>query len=298
MILVAGEILFDLFPDSPRLGGAPFNFACHLKMLGHDVRFVSRVGQDEYGERIMGFLGTCGFDTGDIQQDPHHPTGTVNIIFNPDGTHDFHINENVAYDYLEWNQSLKELAGQPRELFYFGSLIRRSRNNDKIVRQILSAKQSSGIRFCDINLRKGCYTQDTLNRCLASTDVLKLNSEELVTVTPQEPAEKDEDSMVRKVMATWGVGQVILTRGADGSTWYGPGESRVSAKTPSLAAVQDTVGAGDAFAAVSAAGMLQGLPVGHILSCASQFASKVCEVSGAIPDDPGLYRHMRRRLTR
>ena len=62
MILVLGEILFDLFPGNKKLGGAPFNFAFHLKKLGFPVRFVSRVGKDGLGREILDFLKQHKFD--------------------------------------------------------------------------------------------------------------------------------------------------------------------------------------------------------------------------------------------
>ncbi len=37
MILAIGEILYDIFPQYKRLGGAPFNFAFHVKNLGTPV---------------------------------------------------------------------------------------------------------------------------------------------------------------------------------------------------------------------------------------------------------------------
>jgi fructokinase len=46
-----GEVLWDVFPDGPRFGGAPANFACHAAMLGAGAFMVSRVGTDELGKQ-------------------------------------------------------------------------------------------------------------------------------------------------------------------------------------------------------------------------------------------------------
>ena len=53
MIFVIGELLYDVFPNYRRLGGAPFNFAYHLKNFGFDVRFISRIGKDDAGKEII-----------------------------------------------------------------------------------------------------------------------------------------------------------------------------------------------------------------------------------------------------
>jgi len=61
VILVVGEILFDVFEKEKQLGGAPFNFAYHLKNFGFPVRYISRIGNDTHGKEILNILwGTWG----------------------------------------------------------------------------------------------------------------------------------------------------------------------------------------------------------------------------------------------
>ena len=98
MILVIGEILFDVYPNYRRLGGAPFNFAYHLKNFGFDVRFISRIGRDDAGREILHRLELAGFDLNDIQVDDLHPTGSVNVRLDKSGAPRFDIISNVAYD--------------------------------------------------------------------------------------------------------------------------------------------------------------------------------------------------------
>ena len=74
--LIFGEVLFDRFPDgSEVLGGAPFNVAWNLCGLGRAPLLMSRVGEDERGDRILGAMREFGMDCGGIQRDPEHPTG-------------------------------------------------------------------------------------------------------------------------------------------------------------------------------------------------------------------------------
>ena len=102
MILVIGEILFDVFPNYRRLGGAPFNFAYHLKNFGFDVRFISRIGMDDAGKEILHRLELARFDPDDIQIDDVHPTGSVNVQLDKSGAPKFDIISDVAYDYIEF----------------------------------------------------------------------------------------------------------------------------------------------------------------------------------------------------
>ena len=79
MVIVVGEILFDHFPTYRRLGGAPFNFAYHLKRLGIPVQFISRIGNDSEGREILKTLKQRGFSVDDIQIDKNYPTGRVTV---------------------------------------------------------------------------------------------------------------------------------------------------------------------------------------------------------------------------
>ena len=50
------------------------------------------------------------------------------------------------------------------------------------------------------------------------------------------------------------------------------------------------MGAGDAFASVLAAGVMTGMDGSAILREAVDFASAICSVEGAIPEETGYYR--------
>ena len=56
IVLSLGEVLWDLFPDGERFGGAPANFACHAAMAGEHVILVSAVGDDARGRAAAEFL--------------------------------------------------------------------------------------------------------------------------------------------------------------------------------------------------------------------------------------------------
>lgn len=188
MILVLGEILFDIFPDYRRIGGAPFNFAFHLKQLGFEVAFVSRVGKDALGEKILSFVSEKGLDPGYIQVDDDHATGTVDIAVTADGDHRFSIVPDRAYDHLEWNKPLEALCAGKPQMVYFGTLIQRSPRGRAIVDQALRACPDA-LRFCDINLRPDCWTQSTAEAAMARAQILKLNIEELDILVP--PADRN-----------------------------------------------------------------------------------------------------------
>lgn len=295
MILVIGEILFDIFPAYKRIGGAPFNFAFHLKKLGFPVRFVSRVGNDGYGKEIRKFLNLHGFDLQDIQTDPDHMTGQVAVTFHPEEGHVFAIAKNTAYDHMDFHPIRQCLSDSDPDLIYFGTLIQRTKKIFDQFQQVFKKNLKQTKVFCDINLRPGCYNRQVLDASLKTADILKLNDEELVTIMEGSGGEGPYESLVEQLMKTYEIQTLILTMGNKGSYWstphghfkMGPGHTRK---------IVDTVGAGDAYAALSAAGILRNLPLENIVPLASEFAARVCSVKGALIEDVKIYGEFKQRL--
>src|SRR5277367_540130 len=99
-IVGIGEVLWDLLPAGPQLGGAPANFAYHAHALGADACLVTRVGDDEFGREILRRLGEQGIADGTVQVDMAAPTGTVKVELSDQGIPNYVIHENVAWDHL------------------------------------------------------------------------------------------------------------------------------------------------------------------------------------------------------
>ena len=287
MILALGEILFDVFPDYRRLGGAPFNFAFHLKQLGFPVRFVSRVGEDRNGKEIRAAVKAHGFKPADLQVDSRHATGTVAVSLNDTGVPTFDILPNVAYDHIDFTPAVGSLL-EDCTLIYFGTLIQRTDRGFKNIQRILSARKSNTKCLYDINLRPGGYTSQVVRESLNHADLLKLNEEELDVLKEMHGQKRDEDRFVAFLREHYAIGVVALTRGHSGSTLF-TADGRFDATTPVVENIVDTVGAGDAFASVLAAGYLRDLPAPKILNAATRLAAHLCTVAGAIPDDSDLY---------
>jgi fructokinase len=298
MILVTGEILFDLFEHRRQLGGAPFNFAFHLKKLGFDVRFVSRVGNDDLGKEILDFLAGHRFDTSDIQIDSVLPTGTVQVDLTENG-HAFTITENAAWDRIEFDHCMTSVLAKSPDLLYFGSLVQRTEPGQALIHRILEHKPPETRVFCDINLRPASYTDNVIQTCLAAADILKLNQEELTEAAGDTAGSGTaaQEAAVRCLMAEHRINRIILTLGPDGSTWISSDTVHHCPAAP-VHQIKDTVGAGDAYAAMSAAGLLKKLPVTVCMDLASEFAAHICTLEGALPKEDHIYREFNQRMGR
>ena len=95
-----GEVLWDIFPDDQKLGGAPANFVAHAQRLGAKAYLISSVGKDALGKKTTDLLHQSGIDTSGVQMHSHWPTGQVQVKVNFQGDASYVISENVAWDQL------------------------------------------------------------------------------------------------------------------------------------------------------------------------------------------------------
>lgn len=285
-VVVFGEVLFDRFPDGPRLGGAPFNVAWHLRGLGLAPDFVSRVGADPLGAGIRRAMAGHGMALGRLQEDPDHPTGQVKVTLDGRGGHAFEILQDQAYDHIDPMPVRAHLARHPPALAYFGTLCLRAPASRGAILAGLSA--CPGARLLDVNLRDGCWTPDTARTALEAATVAKVNDEELQVLSDLfAPAEGVEDRAAA-LRAAFDLDAVCVTRGAGGALWRGREGAIAEAGTPA-AEVVDTVGAGDGFAAVVILGLLRGWAPERFLGRAAAFAAAICGLRGACPEDDAFY---------
>ena len=279
---VFGEVLFDCFPDGRNiLGGAPFNVAWHLQGFGCPPRFISRVGNDELGEQIADEMRRWGMDTSNLQQDDVYPTGRVIITITGD-THQFDILPEQAYDHIHCEEPQKA-ATSP--LLYHGSLILRSAES---ARALAALKKSRAPVFLDINLRPPWHPED-LETPLREATWLKLNEDEFRHLSP-ETAGIDVQA-VKTLRRRHDLQSVVVTCGETGA-WWCDAENCTFYPAPKVDTFVDSVGAGDAFAAVVILGLLHGWSANRMMQRAQQFAARICSIRGATTHDRQLYSSM------
>ncbi len=288
MILVIGEILFDIFPGYKRMGGAPFNFAFHLKNLGVPVRFITRIGNDIEGKEILRNLRQHLFKIDDIQIDEQHKTGKVMIELDDRGNPEFNILSNVAYDYIAFDRLTASVLDNSIDLIYFGSLAQRNTYSCKTIQKILLQKHQNTKCLCDINLRPQCFGSAVIIESLKKSDVLKLNEEELEIIKQILGFKKNAHGFIEFLLKEYSLDMISLTKGEKGSDIFTK-EGRFSTKPRKINNMVDTVGAGDAYTAILAIGYLNKWNPVRILSTATEFAARICEIKGAVPKEKQFY---------
>lgn len=318
-IVLVGEALVDVFPDREVVGGAPFNVARNLAALGAPVTMVTRVGDDAYGRRIADEYARFGIDPVGLQLDATRRTGLVHVESERDG-HRLRVAPDVAWDALDATSALDATHRVSPQAIYFGMLAQRSvTSRDAILRCV--AEQTEAPRFLDLNLRvdgddenlSAAIAADFVSASLALADVVKVNTDELaallawfVTGLPDGAAIAHSDARssagraveqvaVRRLIERFALQCLVVTRGAEGCTAYDGHGERVADAGAVAVDVVDTVGAGDAFAAVLLLGLTHGWQVPLTVERASAFASAVCTLRGAVADDDAFYRVWRAR---
>ncbi len=283
IVIGIGEILWDLLPAGPRMGGAPANFACHAHALGADATVISRVGDDDAGALLLENLGRLGVSTVAIDHDPDHPTGTVEVSLAADGQPQFRIIEEVAWDHLKLSPKLLHLASQA-DAICFGTLGQRSEVSGHTIRQIVAATPESALRVFDVNLRQSYYNASILHDSLALANICKLSDAELPAIADMLGLEGDVHTQLDQLVQRYQLRLVVFTRGGDGSILT---DGTEWVDHPGLPAdVKDTIGAGDSFTAATTMGMLHGMPLRKISDIANQVAAFVCSQHGAVPELP------------
>lgn len=277
-VLAFGEALWDLLPSGPALGGAPANFAYRLSAFGDRTLLVTRLGRDELGRRAAERLRELELDLSLVQWDDRRPTGTVPVTIDARGIPEFTITPDVAYDAIEPEPKLLAAAAGA-DAVYFGTLAQRSSVSRETLWRILAAAPRA-VKFLDLNLRKDCFTPETVAASLAAANVLKLNEgeAEFLARTFRLPL-ADPAATAEAILARWPLDCCVVTLGEQGAIAVC---RRGRAEVPGWKVrVADTVGSGDAFSAGFLGAYLREMPLEECLFRGNVLGALVAAQAGA-----------------
>ena len=285
--IIFGEVLFDTFPDGTAvLGGAPFNVAWHLAGFQLNPLFISRVGRDAPGRRVLATMNEWGMDVAGVQQDRKYPTGAVAVHLHPGG-HSFEILPDQAYDFIDATGALDVIGARPARLLYCGTLITRGPVSRRTLDRI---RTQTGLPvFVDINLRTPWWTREGVKSILRDARWAKLNDEEIESVADRRIAPEERLHVARGLCREYRLELLVLTLGADGACFVQPEEDVIAGRPANVEVLVDTVGAGDAFSAVTLMGLIRGWTLEQTLERALAFAARICGQRGATAPDRALY---------
>ena len=287
LILGLGELLWDLLPQGPRLGGAPANFSVMAGRLGNHAIILSRIGRDELGRDAVAVLDPLPADTTDLQIDSMHETGRVTVALK-DGQPEYTIHEPAAWDFLELSDQWVQLAERAQAIC-FGSLAQRSPDSRQSIQTLVAQTPTKCVRVFDVNLRAPFYSSEVIQESLELATVMKMNDAEVPLVLQllglPEQAESASHALragAERLLAEFPTLQMVaVTRGAHGSILVRRDAFHEHPGIP--AAVADTIGAGDAFTAAMTHYLVRGADLPVLNEAGNRWGAWVASQPGAMP---------------
>jgi fructokinase len=288
LILGIGELLWDVLPQGPQLGGAPANFAVMAGRLGDHAAILSRIGRDELGRRAVERLEPLPADSSFLQVDTAHETGRVAVAFE-DGQPSYTIHQPAAWDFLELTDTWVQLA-ERADAICFGSLAQRSAQSRQTIQTLVAETAASSVRVFDVNLRAPFYSAEVIEESLELASVIKMNDAELPQVLEllglpdQEQAASGSLQMgAERLLAEFpSLHMVAITCGAQGSLLTTRDERHEHAGIS--VKVADTIGAGDAFTAAMTHYLLRGAGLATLNEAGNRWGAWMASQSGAMPE--------------
>jgi len=274
-----GEVLWDIFPEGARAGGAPFNVAYNLMRMGIDSRMISRIGDDELGKALLEKVAAWNIPTSYIQMDHQYPTGTVLASIDEHNEAHYDIIAPVAWDYIELHDKyLQEVASA--DAFVFGSLGARHEVSRNTLFKVL---ETARYKVFDVNIRMPFFSLPMAKELMRHSDLVKMNKAELRTMLGFLGKDyTSEHDSIRYIQEQFNIAEVIISKGSKGAVYYNPDEYyEVSAVN---IVVQDTVGSGDSFLAGFLAKKLMGGTPAEAMQQAAALGAFITAKEGACPD--------------
>lgn len=287
LILGVGELLWDVLPQGPRLGGAPANFSVMAGRLGNHAAILSRIGRDDLGRQAVHILDPLPADTSFLQIDPRHETGRVTVGFR-NGQPEYTIHQPAAWDSMELTEEWIKLA-EGADAICFGSLAQRSVESRQTIQSLAAQTPSRCIRVFDVNLRPPFYSSEVVQESLEVATVMKMNDAEVplvlallgLTVEEDNSTEGLRSGAERLLLEFPTLEMVAITRGGDGSLLVRRDEWHAHPGFPIR--VADTIGAGDAFTAAMTHYLLRGAELPVLNEAGNRWGGWIASQSGAMP---------------
>lgn len=279
-LLSFGEILFDVFTDNERLGGAPLNLAAHCQIQGATSYILSALGNDTLGKTALEQIKALGISTEYIAVLNEKPTGKCIVTLDENAVPSYNLLLDTAYDFIPCPNFNERF-----DVFAFGTLALRSEYNLCTVKKIIKSGICDKI-YCDINIREPFSTEKATLFCLENADYVKISDEELPFVTKAVfgkavPLKEAPTAICDKYP---NIRLIIITLGGDGSLVYEAKSQKFFTEKAFPANVVSTVGAGDSFGASFITKYLNGNSISESLRFASAVSAYVVSKQGAIPN--------------
>lgn len=277
-VVCYGETLWDFLPAGKEPGGAPMNVAFHLNKLGKNPAMISRIGNDELGQKLIEVLHERSLETNYIQTDTTLPTSTVVATVKDNHEMVYEIVQNVAWDNIEYEDNLAELVSNA-DYLVFGSLAARSLPSRNTLFRLIELAKT---KVLDINLRPPYYSPEIVESLLKVADIVKLNQAELELISGWYTTLQTDEERIQILQDKFNLKTIIVTKGGDGALLKI--DDKIYSHPGFKVTVTDTVGSGDSFLAAIISQLIDGTPHNEILIFANKLGAFITTQKGACPN--------------
>ncbi len=291
-ITVFGEVLWDMLPAGRLAGGAPMNVAVHLHRYGHNVAFISRVGSDDPGSDLTGYMQAQGLSTEWVQTGNTHLTGMAKANIRDNGEVTYKILHPVAWDYIQPDEKALNAVRQS-EWFVYGTLASRDATTRATLLSYLSAAR---MPVFDANLRPPHYSPEVVLQLMKHAAIVKLNHHELKEICRWLAPCSDLRQGMHFLKSYFDLHTLLVTRGPRGAAAL-THDGSFFADDGFRVEVEDTIGSGDAFLAAFLHRIMDNTCMKHALEYACAAGAYVATQPGALPGSvqQGTHRLIRSR---
>jgi fructokinase len=284
---VCGEVLIDVLPTGPVVGGGPANTAKALARLGHQVDFIDGISTDAYGVSAKKELSKDGVGLGlSLTSDKPTCTATVTLDSKGSASYEFLIDGTATFDFnSSWLPDPERLKPS---VLHIGTLVTIIEPGASVLFDwAVKVGEFAPIVF-DPNIRPSVMGDRAkyaaaVEKWVSISSVVKVSDDDIAWLYPGDSL----DAVAHRWIDA-GVSCVVITRGANGLIGFtSSGMEEVEGVKVD---VVDTVGAGDTVGAIVVEGIikhsvhgLQGQVLNALLHKAAIAAGITCSRAGAQP---------------
>ncbi|HEU5140158.1 MAG TPA: sugar kinase [Bacillales bacterium] len=296
-VVTLGETMAVLMPESAgfmryatnftaRVGGAESNVAIGLARLGHQSAWISRLGDDEFGKKILSFIRGEGVNVDEVKCDPLATTGLYfKEMVTEDETRVQYYREGSAASKMIPSDLNEDYIVKARYLHLTGITPALSEScRETVMRAIDIAKKRGVTVVFDPNLRRKLWPEDQARQVL-----LEIAAQADIVLPGMDEGEflfgKNDPESMAKQFYDHGASQVVLKLGEDGAYYYSKAGGGFVSAFP-VKRVVDPVGAGDGFAAGFLSGLLDDLSLEKAVERAAAVGALVTMVPGDVEGLP------------
>ncbi|MBY4949706.1 sugar kinase [Cupriavidus respiraculi] len=251
-ILAFGEAMveFNQQPDDPTrylqgYGGDTSNFCVAAARQGARTGYITAVGEDSFGERLMALWTQERVDTRHVRIDPEAPTGVYFVSHDAHGHRFDYLRAGSAASRYSHEQLPQQAIADARFLHLSGISLAISNSACDSGLAAMELARKAGVRVSlDTNLRLRLWSlaraRGIMREAFSFTDVCLPSWDDITVLTGLD----DRDAIVDHLLGL-GIGVVALKLGEEGAYVATPEARSLVAPYPVRAL--DATGAGDCF---------------------------------------------------